>query len=84
MRRHIWQRTLLALLARRWLEQLPARSPFLPFHERLRTEAAADAAAGEIASARSRFEEALRLAPIEAVWQRDRLTEMHKRLESSV
>jgi hypothetical protein len=70
--------------ARRWLEQLPARSPFLPTYERLRAEAAADAAAGEIASARARVEEALRLAPIEAVWPRDRLTEMRTRLESAV
>jgi hypothetical protein len=70
--------------ARRWLEQLPARSPFLPTYERLRAEAAADAAAGEIASARARVEKALRLAPIEAVWPRDRLTEMRTRLESAV
>jgi hypothetical protein len=70
--------------ARRWLGQLPARSPVVPNYERLRAEAAADAAAGEIASARARVDEALRLAPIEAVWPRDRLTEMRRRLESSV
>jgi hypothetical protein len=70
--------------ARRWLGQLPARSPYLPRYERLRAEAAADSAAGEIASARARIEEALRLAPIEAVWPRDRLAEMRRRLESSV
>jgi hypothetical protein len=70
--------------ARRWLGQLPARSPHLPTYERLRAEAAADVAAGEIASARARVEEALRLAPIEAVWPRDRLTEMRRRLEASV
>ena len=70
--------------ARRWLGQLPARSPYLPVYERLRAPAAAEAAAGDIASARARVEEALRLAPIEAVWPRDRLTEMRRRLESSV
>jgi hypothetical protein len=60
---------------------LPASSPFLPTHERLRAEAAADAAAGENASALARVEEALRLAPTEAVWVRDRLTEMQGRLK---
>jgi hypothetical protein len=68
--------------ARRWLGQLPARSPYLPDYERLRAEAAAEAAAGETASAQARVEEALRLAPIEAVWTRDRLDEMRQRLES--
>ena len=63
---------------------MPARSPYLPIYERLRAEAAADAAAGEIASAMARVEEALRLAPIEAIWPRDRLAEMRRRLESAV
>jgi hypothetical protein len=70
--------------ARRWLGQLPSGSRILPIHERLRAEAAADAAAGEIASARARVEEALRLAPVDAVWARDRLNEMRGRLECSV
>jgi hypothetical protein len=70
--------------ARQWLGQLPARSPFLPIYERLRAEAAADAAAGEIASAQARVEAALTLAPMGAVWTRDRLIEMRRRLESSV
>jgi hypothetical protein len=51
-------------------------------YERLRAEAAALATAGETASSRARVEEALRLAPAEAVWARDRLTEMHNRFES--
>ena len=54
--------------ARRWLGRLPASSPFLPAYERLRAEAAALAVAGETASSRARVEEALRLAPAEAVW----------------
>jgi hypothetical protein len=69
--------------ARRWLGRLPASSPFLPIYERLRAEAAAEAAEGETASARARVEDALRLVPAEAVWVRDRLTEMQRRLESS-
>jgi hypothetical protein len=69
--------------AQRWLGRLPASSPFLPSYERLRAEAAALAAAGDTASSRARVDEALRLAPAEAVWLRDRLTEMQNRLESS-
>jgi hypothetical protein len=51
-------------------------------YERLRAEVAALAAAGETASSRARVEEALRLAPAEAVCARDRLTEMQNRFES--
>jgi hypothetical protein len=69
--------------ARVWLGRLPASSPFLPTYERLRAEAAALAAAGETASSRARVAQALRLAPAEAVWVRDRLTEMQNRLEHS-
>ncbi len=46
--------------ARQWLGQLPAQASFLPLYERLRAEAAADTAAGEIASARARVGHALR------------------------
>jgi hypothetical protein len=51
-------------------------------YERLRAEAVALAAAGRTASSRAPVEEALRLAPAEAVWARDRLTEMHNCFES--